>query len=124
MLADEEIRGAIAAGELVIEPFSEDSLQPASYDFRVGPGAFTSSTREKVDVSEKGLIVIEPGDFAVLETRERVGLSAQIAALLGLRSEYARQGLLMLSGPQIDPGFRGVLVIRIVNLAPKRIGFS
>jgi dCTP deaminase len=124
MLADEEIRRAIDAGELVIDPFNEDSLQPASYDFRLGSGAFASSTREKVDVSEKGLIVIEPGDFAVVETRERVEFSAQIAALLGLRSEYARQGLLMLSGPQIDPGFRGVLVIRVVNLAPKRVGLS
>jgi dCTP deaminase len=124
MLADEEIRRVIDAGELVIDPFVEDSLQPASYDFRIGSGAFTSSTREKVDVSEKGLIVIEPGDFAVVETRERVEFSPQIAALLGLRSEYARQGLLMLSGPQIDPGFRGVLVLRVVNLSPKSIGFS
>jgi len=27
----------------------------------------------------------------------------------------------MLSGPQIDPGFKGILVVRVVNLAPKRI---
>jgi hypothetical protein len=25
----------------------------------------------------------------------------------------------MLSGPQIDPGFRGILVVRMINLAPK-----
>jgi hypothetical protein len=90
MLADEEIHRVIDAGELVIEPFSEESLQPASYDFRVGSGAFASSTKEKVDISEKGLIVIEPGDFAVVETRERVEFSTRVAALLGLRSEYAR----------------------------------
>jgi dCTP deaminase len=123
-LADEEIRRSLAADELAIDPFSDSSLQSASYDFRLGKGAFASSTREKVDVSAKGLIVIEPGDFAVVETRERVEFGSQIAALLGLRSEYARQGLLMLSGPQIDPGFRGVLVIRVVNLSPKRIGLS
>jgi hypothetical protein len=27
----------------------------------------------------------------------------------------------MLSGPQIDPGFRGVLCVRLINLAPNRI---
>ena len=27
----------------------------------------------------------------------------------------------MLSGPQIDPGFKGILVVRVINLAPKRI---
>ncbi len=121
MLADQEIRRAIEAGELGIEPFAESSLQPASYDFRIGKQAFASSTREKVDVSQKGLIVIEPGDFAVVESIERVEFGQQTAAMLGLRSEYARQGLLLLSGPQIDPGFRGVLVMRLVNLAPNPI---
>lgn len=123
MLADQEIRREIGAGELIIAPFEESSLQPASYDFRIGRAAFVSSAKEKIDVSQKGLIVIEPGDFAVLETLERVEVGRQIAAMLGLRSEYARQGLLMLSGPQIDPGFRGVLVIRVINLAPKPVAF-
>jgi len=27
----------------------------------------------------------------------------------------------MLSGPQIDPGFKGILVVRVINLAPKPI---
>jgi dCTP deaminase len=121
VLADEEIRRAVDAGELIIDPFDNESLQPANYDFRIGRAAFASSTKEKVDVAQKGLIVIEPGDFAVVETLERVESGNQMAAMLGLRSEYARQGLLMLSGPQIDPGFRGVLVIRVVNLAPRRV---
>jgi len=121
MLADQEIRRVMSDGELQIEPFADSSLQPASYDFRIGKQAYASSTRERVDISQKGLIVIELGDFAVVETLERVEFGDRMAALLGLRSEYARQGLLLLSGPQIDPGFRGVLVMRIVNMAPKRI---
>jgi len=62
--------------------------------------------------------VIDPGEFAVIESLERIELGDQMAAQLGLRSEYARRGLLMLSGPQIDPGFRGILVVRLINLAP------
>jgi dCTP deaminase len=124
MLSDNGIRQAIDAKELALEPFAEASLQPASYDFRVGNYAFVSSTREKVNVEDKGLIVIEPGDFAVIETLENVSVGPQVAAMLGLRSEYARQGLLILSGPQIDPGFAGVLVIRIVNLSPKRVALT
>jgi len=45
----------------------------------------------------------------------------QIAGQLGLSSTYARQGLTVLSGPQIDPGFDGHLVVRVINLAPRRI---
>jgi dCTP deaminase len=121
MLSDQEIRRSMGENEFDIEPFNEDSLQPASYDLRVGPSAFVSSAKETVDVSRKGLIVVEPGDFAIVETLERVRFGPQTAAQLGLRSEYARQGLLMMSGPQIDPGFRGSLVIRLVNLAPKNV---
>jgi dCTP deaminase len=124
VLADQEIRRAMAAGELSIDPFEENGLQAASYDLRVGRGAYLSSAREMIDVTEKGLVAIDPGDFAVVETLEKVSFGDRMAALLGLRSEYARQGLLMLSGPQIDPGFRGVLVVRFVNLSPKPIALA
>jgi len=28
---------------------------------------------------------------------------------------------MLLSGPEVDPGFHGVLIVRVTNLAPKRI---
>jgi dCTP deaminase len=124
MMADTEIRAAISEREIVLDPFSPDRLEPASYDARVGTWAFSSSLREKIKLSEKGLLVIEPGEFAVLETRERITLSNRVAGQLGLRSEYAKQGLLMLSGPQIDPTFEGILKVRLVNLAPKKIALT
>lgn len=104
-----------------LAPFEENSLQPASYDLRVGDSAFASTTKHKIDLKQRGVVVIEPGEFIVVETLETVGLDRQTAGQLGLRSEYARKGLLMLSGPQIDPGFRGVLVVRLVNLAPTTV---
>jgi dCTP deaminase len=124
MMADVEIRAAITDREIVLDPYSADRLEPASYDARVGAWAFSSSLKEKVRLSEKGLLVIEPGEFVVLETLERITLSNRIAGQLGLRSEYAKQGLLMLSGPQIDPTFEGILKVRLINLAPKKIALT
>jgi dCTP deaminase len=121
MMTDEEIRAAIRSNEIVLNPLDDSKIEPASYDARIGRWAFASSLREKLDLSQKGVMIIEPGEFAVLECRERVELDNRTAAQLGLRSEYARRGLLMLSGPQIDPGFRGILVVRLINLAPKPI---
>src|SRR2546425_11737845 len=121
MLTDAEIRDAIAAELFEIDPLADDCLQPASYDFRVGAEAFVSGMDAKVDVANKGLVVIDPGEFAVLCTRERVRCGPQIAGQIGLCSPYARQGLTLLSGPQIDPGFNGVLIVRLTNLAPRRI---
>jgi dCTP deaminase len=124
MLTDSEIRAAIDAGDLEIAPFEADCLQPASYDFRVGAQAYLSGNDGVLDVANKGLVIIEPGEFAVLMTREMVTCSPQYAAQLGLDSRYARQGLMLLSGPQIDPGFRGVLIVRVTNLAPRRVTLS
>jgi len=122
VLTDTEIKAAVESSEIDLEPFSDDSLQPASYDLRVGASAFSSSSKQTIDVGKRGVLVIDPGEFAVVETLETVGLDARTAAQIGLRSEYARRGLLMLSGPQVDPGFKGVLVVRVVNLAPNAIG--
>jgi dCTP deaminase len=121
MLTDIDIREAIVTGGLGIEPFEEPCLQPASYDFRVGNQAFLSGTDEVTDVANKGLVIIEPGEFAVIATRESVQCDPQHAAQLGLDSKYARQGLVLLSGPQIDPGFHGVLIVRVTNLSPRRV---
>ena len=83
MLTDSEIKKSIAAGEFALEPFEPSSLQPASYDFRVGETAFTSSSREKVNLAQRGVLIVEPGEFAVVEALERVRFGPQIAALLG-----------------------------------------
>jgi len=121
LLSDIKIQEARSVGLFSLEPFEASSLQPASYDLRVGKYAFTSSLKEKMDVSEKGILRIEPGEFAVVETLETLKFGDQIAAQLGLRSEFARQGLMMLSGPQIDPGFKGLIIVRLINLAPNTI---
>ncbi|MGH9659813.1 MAG: dCTP deaminase, partial [Bryobacteraceae bacterium] len=121
MMTDHEIRAAIEKREIVLDPFDPAKVEPASYDARIGKWAFASSLREKLNLSEKGFLIVEPGEFAVLESRERIQLDNRTAAQLGLRSEYARHGLLMLSGPQIDPGFGGILVVRVINLAPRAI---
>jgi dCTP deaminase len=121
MLSDAEIRAAIAEGLMNIEPLEKGCVQPASYDFRVGAEAFTSDSDSKIDVANRGLVIIEPGEFAVVTTRESVTCGPRIAGQIGLCSPYARQGLMLLSGPQIDPGFNGVLIVRLTNLAPHRI---
>jgi dCTP deaminase len=124
MMTDKEIRDSLEKGEIILDPPDYNRIEPASYDIRVGTWAFSSSSKEKINLSERGVLIVEPGEFAVIESRERVELDNRTAAQLGLRSEYARRGLLMLSGPQIDPGFRGILVVRMINLAPKPLALA
>ncbi len=121
LMTDEMIRSAIQGGTLRVDNFSNSNLQPASYDARLGEESITSSQREKINPAKKGLLTIPAGDFALVTTHERFEMPTDIAGHIGLRSHYSKKGLALLSGPQIDPGFRGVLVIGLSNLSPRDI---
>ncbi len=121
LMSDAMIRKAIEEELLTISDFSEDCLQPASYNFRLGDEAIASSRREKEYPSKRGLFTIPAGDFALVKTYEQVALSTHVAGNIGLRSHYAKKGLDMLAGPQIDPGFKGYLVVGLTNLSPRDI---
>lgn len=115
------IRSAMQGGELKILNFNDASLCPASYDACLGEEAINSSHRERINPRNKGLFTIPAGDFALVTTNERFELSANVAGHIGLRSHYSKKGLSILSGPQIDPGFNGVLVVGLSNLSPRDI---
>jgi len=121
ILTDRQIREAVHKGEIVIDPFEDKQVQPASYDLRVGEQGATTSSKKKLDIKGDGYLLIQPGDFAVVIVLEYISLTAQYAARIGLRSKYARKGLVATTGPQIDPGYDGKLVIGLTNLTPKAI---
>jgi len=116
ILTDVEIRQAVTQKEIRIDPFEEDQLQPASYDLRVGRQAATVSSKGLINVADQGYILLEPGDFALITTHEKLELSQMYVGRFGLRSKYARRGLILTCGPQIDPGWRGRLIFGIANL--------
>jgi deoxycytidine triphosphate deaminase len=121
LMTNEMIRKAMAAGDLKITDFVTKDLSPASYDMHLGEEAITSTHREKINPAQKGLFTIPAGDFGLVTTHEKIELSAKIAGHIGLRSHYSKKGLALLSGPQIDPGFNGVLVLGLSNLSPRDI---
>ena len=121
ILVDEEIKEAVSSGEIEIRDFLEDCLQPASYDLRVGEEGFITSANRVINIKNEGVLEIQPGDFGLIMTHERLWLPANILGRFGLRSVYARMGLLATAGPQVDPGFEGKLVIGVVNFSSQSI---
>ena len=121
ILSDRRIEEAVENGRIVIEPFERKQVQSASYDLRVGNQGATTSSKRVVDVRSAGFVILEPGDFGVITVHEKIGLDTQHAARFGLRSKYARKGLIATTGPQIDPGFRGRLIIGLTNLTPRPV---
>ena len=121
ILTDRQIREARENGEIKIEPFEDSQVQAATYDLRVGNQGATTSAKKKLDIKKDGYLVVEPGDFAVVTVFEELALSPRYAARFGLRSKYARKGLIATTGPQIDPGYKGRLIIGVTNLTPRAV---
>ena len=59
--------------------------------------------------------------FGVINVMEELKLGPQYVGRFGLRSKYARKGLIATTGPQIDPGYHGKLILGITNLTPRPI---
>jgi dCTP deaminase len=121
ILADRQIRAAIGEGSIRVEPFDDAQIQSASLDLRVGEEGATTKYKRKVNIRETGFIILEPGDFGVISILEEIELDAQHAGRIGLRSKYARKGLIATTGPQIDPGYHGRLTLGVTNLTPQSV---
>ena len=103
LLSSSVIRSRLADGTLGITPFTEDSLQPASYDLRSAEDT-----------------VLRKGELTLVPSMEFVSLPADLAATLWGRSSFGRKGVLLGAG-YIDPGFRGNLTLCMANMGPEDI---
>lgn len=121
ILTNDQLIAAYKNGDVVIDPFDEEQVQAASYDLRVGEQGATTSSKRLVNIREHGFIVLRPGDFAVVTTHEVLRLGPQFVGRIGLRSKYARKGIVATTGPQIDPGYHGRLIVGLTNLTPRAI---
>jgi len=121
ILTDRQIRERVTAGDIAITPFDDAQIQSASIDLRVGEEGATTKTKKRVNIREHGFLLLEPGDFGVISILEELKLGPQYVGRIGLRSKYARKGLIATTGPQIDPGYHGRLTLGVTNLTPQTV---
>ncbi len=104
--------------EILIEPFSKESLQPAGYDLRVGKEAYLDG--KLVDVEKEGKITIPPKKHALILTLERVRLPDDVMGDMKIRSSLAREGILG-SFAWVDPGWDGNLTLMLFNTSDEPV---
>ena len=84
----------------------EEQLRSAGYDLRVSTNIRAFNDTIFADDQRHGeQLTLEAGDTAFVLSVERFLMPWNIAANLGLRFGYARQGLSVLTGLLVDPGF-------------------
>lgn len=117
-----------AHGNAWIKPFDSKRVDCAAYTMRIGDEAFVSP--EGRDTRKPGLtqrldqgapIVIPPGQFAFLPTREFISLPHNILGFINMKSGLKNSGLVNVSGFHVDPGYMGKLVFAVFNAGPQTV---
>src|SRR5574341_966324 len=99
--------------ESTSEEFKE-SFQPDSYDLRIGPTAVNG----RLEITEKQqLYWLRPGEKAIVLTKEDVDMPANLAAEVSPTNYLLKEGLLVIAPSHVDPGYKGPLTARVINLS-------
>ena len=113
--------------KLKIKPFYKKQIQPATYDLRLGNRILASplgpeKLGEVVDLSPKRPNYdIQSGQMVAIISLEKLELPLDLCGRFGIRSAYARLGINAFGGLQLDPGFRGKLIMNLLNVGPEPI---
>lgn len=110
---------------LKISPLTENQIQPASVDVRLG------NTFSVVEDSSAGIVTLEseiryktmrtdtylllPGQFILASTMEYFELPDHLTAFVEGRSSLGRMGLFIQNAGWVDPGFRGEITLELFN---------
>ena len=133
ILSDVTIREELEAGRIIIDPLSDDAVQPSSLDVRVDRyfrvfrnsrypfidvKAAQEELTELVEVVDDEAFILHPGEFVLGSTLERVTLPDDLVARLEGKSSLGRLGLLIHSTAGfIDPGWDGHVTLELSNVA-------
>jgi dCTP deaminase len=140
LLSDRDIRDARVAGQLHIDRWEDELLQPSSVDvrldrwFRVPRPTELGYVDPKVPQPEMWAepvspqqgepFILFPGQFALAQTWEVVTLGLRLAARVEGKSSLGRLGYRVHSTAGfVDPGFHGRITLELSNDSPYPIAW-
>jgi len=141
ILCDKDIKRYINENKIIIEPVPDFQLQlgPCSLDLRLGTsfkifkpsnysyidvynGHSSEELMEEINIKEGAPFIIQPREFVLAITKERIILPPNIMGRLDGRSSLGRLGLVVHStAGRFDPGWDGKAVMEFGNLGIKPI---
>jgi deoxycytidine triphosphate deaminase len=102
----------------LIYPYHRDFLRPASYTLHAGREYLVTDRAGEVShgiLQEGGKVKIPPSGLIYIRFFEQVNIPHYLIARFNLRVTQVYRGLLLGTGPQVDPGFKGLLGCPIHN---------
>lgn len=125
ILSDKTIRKMLDEKSLIIKPLTEEQIQPASVDIRLGntfsvvddtpSGIITLDSQIKYKSITSDTYLILPGQFVLATTMEYFELPNNMTAFVEGRSSLGRMGLFIQNAGWVDPGFKGEITLELFN---------
>lgn len=137
MLSDRDLAAAIGRGDLGVEPYEPEFLQPSSIDLRLGrrvrtflpykpsllgaepidPAEDQEHLTKVVDLVDGEPYLLRPGELVLAHTYERITIGGQYAARVEGKSSLGRIGLAVhVTAGFIDPGFSGFITMELFTV--------
>ena len=103
-------------GLLISDGYDERHLRPAAYTLTIGD-IYCDAEGKKGQLSkDKPSFEMPPNSIVFVSIAESLDLPYYIAARFNLRVDWVYKGILLGTGPQVEPGFRGQLSCPLYNL--------
>lgn len=134
ILSDRTIREKVKSGEIVIKPFKEEFLQPASYDLHLDTHFLVFNKENiavvdvkdkpkdlmrEIEVNEKEGFIIHPNEFVLANIKEITGVNEAHVGRLEGKSSLGRLGLIVhATAGFLDPGNELRLTLELANVSP------
>ncbi len=129
ILTKKEVLKEIYLGRIKITPFSKKNLGGASYDLTLDNKFREFKCDKIIDIKERTNYkkhtklftakshVINPGEFILGVTKEKIKLPGNVCGFLSGRSRFARLGLAVhVTANFVQPNINNVQVLEIKNL--------
>ncbi|MBZ5573214.1 MAG: hypothetical protein LAO09_15195 [Acidobacteriia bacterium] len=123
MLLSDQIDKFCSHGLLISKNYDRGHLRPAAYTLTIGNAYVDSSGQIGSLSEEKPFLEMKPNSIVYVTTAEELDLPHYVAARFNLRVKWVYKGILLGTGPQVEPGYRGFLSCPLYNLTnrPMRI---
>jgi dCTP deaminase len=103
------------------EAVDEINVESNAYELALGNEVFITTEHKKTILKDGEQIVIPPGQFALLITKEYIKIPKDVMGFISIKARIKFRGLVNVSGFHVDPGFEGKLKFSVFNAASQNI---
>jgi deoxycytidine triphosphate deaminase len=119
MFLSDQIRRFCDKKLLISEGYSESNLRPAAYTLTIGPKYRDHEGNPGELTEQNPTFEMRPNSIVFVTIAESLDLPYYVAARFNLRVDWVYKGVLLGTGPQVEPGFRGTLSCPLYNLTSR-----